>query len=104
MICIVGDYISDLLSGILWLEMSVIRTLWVMILPLGLGSLRCFQRLDDFGIPRIFGSVSIVFVDDVVIYFGSTVSHAHHLCILLEMFRWKHSYVKFSSAFWDYLM
>ena len=69
-----------------------------------MGSLRGFQRLDDFGIPRMFGSVSIVFVDDVVIYFGSTVSHEHHLCIVLEMFRWKHLDVKISSAYFGCLL
>ena len=45
---------------------------------IGLQCLRCFQGLDDSGSSRMFGSVSIVFVDDVVIYFGSEVSHAYY--------------------------
>ena len=67
-------------------------------------NLRCFQRLDDFGIPRMFGSVSIVFVDGVVIYFGSTVSYALHLCIVLEILRWKRLDVKISSAYFGCLL
>ena len=35
---------------------------------IGLQCLRCFLGLDDSGISRMFGSVSIAFVDDVVIY------------------------------------
>ena len=50
------------------------------------------------GIPRMFRLVSIVFVDDVVIYFGSEVSHVHHLCIDLKMFRREHVYVIIRSA------
>ena len=67
-------------------------------------SLRCFQELDDFGMLRMFGSVSIVFVDDIMIYYESEVSHAHYLCIVLEMFRWKRLDVKISSAYFGCLL
>ena len=53
--------------------------------------IRAYRALDIFRylmilvFPRMFGSDSIVFVVDDVIYFRSAVSHAHHLCIVLEI-------------------
>ena len=71
---------------------------------LGIQCSRCFDGLDVFGISRMFGSVFIVFIDDVVIYSRSEVDHVHYLRIVLEMFRREHLYVKFSSAYCDCLL